>query len=169
MKRIVRFFDSNPKVELSLEIFLNVLLGFFPVAAASLFAQLNSPEFSQDEYMSVFHSYFDSGELSLLILATCGSIVWVSFIKKGYSHIFVRFFVSVFVVLCTILFVGGILANNPGFQNTVPNWVWWALVGLYILTLVVWFLVSIARADGPPSDDSEERADKIVADARSGK
>ncbi len=177
-RSFLRFLDKNPELETGLELAVNVLSSLGPLAIAALVVLTRSGEPSSGDFGAAFSSFFEKGELSLLILAMSGSIAWLVTIKTVVVNLFFR---TLFVVykIFVLTYVGvGIISGNNGFEHVQHDWVlnllWW----IYVSSLVVWAVVSIVSkrtkqtdgSGGPTSTiNSEaelEALDKTIASAR---
>lgn len=154
-RKLLRFLDENPEIDTGLELTINVLSSLGPLAVAALVILTNSKEPTTSDFMSAFLSFFEKGELALLILSMSGAIIWLVTIKTIVANIVFRAFFSVFSIF-VLTYVGvGIISGNHGFAEKQHEWVlnllWW----LYLASLLVWAIVSIVskrnRQSDPPS------------------
>ena len=86
-RSIIGFFDRNPAVEPFCEIFVVILVSLGPLWIASFASIITQPAFSWNNLFGGFLSFFSSGELSLLIVSLCGSILWIAFIRDSGSGV----------------------------------------------------------------------------------
>lgn len=164
------FLDENPKIESALEISFTLVVSFVPFLFASLFAQFSEQNFSQTKYWDVFKSYFLGGEISLFVLTTCGTIIWISVVRQRSPHLFGRFLIAIFILLVAVLFVGGLIGVNPGFSKAAPDWILHTVFIIYFVTLAFWYFALLAqKSDKAPSKSSEERAKEIREAAKARK
>ena len=177
-RSFLRFLDKNPELETALELVVNVLSSLGPLAIAALVVLTKSGEPTSGDFGAAFSSFFEKGELSLLILAMSGSIAWLVTIKTVVVNLFFR---TIFVIytIFILTYVGvGIISGNKGFEHQQHDWVLGLLWWIYISSLIVWAIVSVVSKRAKPADGhggptstitteaDVEALDKTIASAR---
>lgn len=157
--------NDHPKFEPFLEVAFQVLIGFVPFAIGAFAAIFFNPTFEGKDFFFNVSSYFFGGELSILIVTACGSILWMYFFKIRTSTRSSKFTTSVGVVIL-ILFAGMVLSRNPGFEQNLPGWVHLTIVLFYIITLFLWFSTAFKQRQDIPATNSESAADALLKEAK---
>lgn len=166
-RNFIALLDEKPRIESAIEIIFTTVISISPFLLASVFALANDDEFSKHKYWSTFYSYFDSGELSLLILAICGSIIWITLVRQQGKSLIGRSCIALLIVIVA-LFIGGLVGQNPGFKDMAPSWLLRVVLGAYVLVLILWFLVSVSqKSPAGTKQRPEDKADAIREQARS--
>jgi hypothetical protein len=169
-RAFLSFLDDNPRAESILEVLFVTVTTFVPLAVATLMSMSRDKEFVWNKFKSGFTSYFTAGELILIVLSVCGSVIWIYVIKSKSSGMIERFIFTVLIICIVLLLGGGILGNNPGFSDEYPGWVLLIIFFSYVLSLFLWLYASIsAKSDGGAAlQDEGAKADDLLRRAKEG-
>ncbi|WP_156382367.1 MULTISPECIES: hypothetical protein [unclassified Aureimonas] len=169
MRKVGEFLERYPLAESILELVFSLFFNFAPIFVAAFLAISRRPEFDAAGFEASFISFFAKGELSLVALGVCGSILFIIVFKPNSASTSTN---AIFALLVTLgaFVIGAIVGDNPGFEAARPTWLLQVILILYVLLNLAWLFMSIKskRVDFLASAESTvNRADNIISQSRS--
>ncbi len=141
------------------EICFTLAVTFFPLLI-SAFVSFRIAEIS---FFKAFLGYFDSGELGLYILSTCGALAFILFIKTRFQVFGDNLWLFMICFLAPIIGAATVLGTNPQFSKSLPPEQHAFLIIIYFLSLWGWFKAMKIKKE---TDKKLKKAKKAMKGAK---
>jgi hypothetical protein len=159
-KKITRKIVDSPIGRAITEVVFAVVFTFLPIVLLSIPFSAQSGAITWDGFTDKFEKFWQAGQLSLPILAVCGTIAALAAIN---GRILPQLLHTLSWLVSVALFLGCgfALASSNGFSEPLNNGILNAGVWVYLLVLVIWITVAV-KSEAPERPNPEERANKLV-------
>ncbi|MEM7641767.1 MAG: hypothetical protein AAF366_04495 [Pseudomonadota bacterium] len=165
MRRFYEWLDKHPRVEAFLELAFGLFLTFSPFAGGALLSQMSASSLDGSRFWEDFISYFNGGEITLVIFATIGGLLWLCLVKFPQTSILVKF-ITLIVALILVFLIGGVVSGNLGFESVLPEWILSSLFVVYLVVLAIYSWLVLVYAGRSKRRSSSEAAEAILKRAR---
>lgn len=150
-------FDRHPTLEAGLEVIFNIIVAFAPFLIIAL-----AKSEATSQILPAFWSFFTAGEIVISLFSTCATVLWLTFFRPNKIKSTISKFTVLTIVVLGILFSGVTIGENVGFKDEMSPYSQNKVLSIYIISLFIWFLVSISNA-GATSGESRDPAKDIDA------
>tara|TARA_R110000868_G_scaffold56666_3_gene175242 strand:+ start:3920 stop:4441 length:522 start_codon:yes stop_codon:yes gene_type:complete len=163
--------DEDDRREAQKEVLVVTVISLMPLVLAALVNYiLQKGQGAENvDYLLILLSSIAGGQLFFFIASLIGSIVWLSSRDINSGSFPPR---SFFVVYCLVSF--GVVSVSIGVDPTLTKLqvplIFWLSVGLYILSLLIYYALLVFNRAMPPLPDAELRQRSgIIIDKLEGK
>lgn len=135
------------------EICFTLTLSFLPLILSAFVAL----RIENAGFLKAFFGYFDSGELGLYILSTCGALAFILVIKTKVK-IEDNLWLFVFCFLAPIMGAAVIIGTNPKFDKGLPPEQHVLLILIYMAAIYGWYRSMKIKKDSDKKLEEAKRA-----------